>query len=206
MDEQKSETEHSDAMILDHDAKVRRSFDPHISSLALRAITNDPANGYSLASTVGFGSELVNIRVDDEEIAFRLEIYRAELVMNPANCIFDPEFERDSLESQPATTTDREESALAQKSTRFRLETADLISEITGVKAEIEHSHDRTLQEALGAWYQIRFLDDYTVQFSSKGGYERTQTPRCRTASEVWSESKEPHAARCRNALLSRFK
>ena len=155
-------------LILEPNFRMQDSLDPHICSLNLRAMTNNPTDQYGLAVSVSFGSEKVQLHVDDELIEFSLSIFCAEIVTNPANCSFEATFERDKSIEKIVHHTENSNMFVDESSVEFRT-TVDLgtigIPELKFKGGSIKSRNKEYVKYST----KVEFKDDNTIRIESFG-------------------------------------
>ncbi|MCK0127528.1 hypothetical protein [Erythrobacter sp. F6033] len=166
------------ALQLAEDARIKKAFDPHIASIVLRPKTNNPSEGYGLAASVTLGSEIVEIPVDDkssdplagrEVFEFRIQIFKAELILDTVDCALDHTHEVEKLAGGSISSSASLEQSAASRSTKIKLDSGDLIESLTGAKVGFEHEFSGPSNEVPKHWFEVTALDDCIIQFASMG-------------------------------------
>lgn len=165
-------------LIVSADARVKAAFDPHIASLTLRPKTNDPTEGYHLAATAYFGSQNVEIPIDEgpdgtgrerEVFEFRLELFQAEMVLEPANCDFDCMHEGDKSIERPIPVSKLGATDNRDISTKVKFDSGQVLEDLTGAKLGLERQVAGQKKKAPDAWFEVTIVDDKTIKFTSEG-------------------------------------
>ncbi|MDX8348618.1 hypothetical protein SLH49_11545 [Cognatiyoonia sp. IB215446] len=74
---------------IDHNFTLPEPFDRSVANVQMRNVSNNVSEGLDLEVTVTFGSDEVEIRLDDESIIeAKFDIYRAMVIATPYNCQF----------------------------------------------------------------------------------------------------------------------
>ncbi len=143
------------------------AFDEHICAINLRANTNNPTDGYGVGISAYFGSERVNLKIGDEEISFKFEIYKAELTIDAVNCEIDATFTPKFDIEEPFPPESLDEVDSREVKTRWKVSSGSLIQNVANI--DYERSTEGLAPKKIESWYQIHRLNDRTLQIASLG-------------------------------------
>ena len=134
-------------------------FDPHVATVHIRGISNNPVDGFDVELTAAFGSEQIVITTEDGEIEATIAIYQGEVEITPFGCKIEhyyngKEFENAGQTVSEIITIDKTQSRSSENQVTGKLGlnaslSTHSIDAAAGISAEAKRADETEVKSAI---------------------------------------------------------